>query len=468
LSWFKNVKAPWSRRATPTVFTPDGQAPLPSAPASNVRPKKKEESLFPSFHATAGDQLDSKSRTGMAGVRMRLRNAFTPSQPVTDQSRFAGRTEMLTALIRATEDGRLHTVLYGERGIGKTSILHVFAQAARSARYLVSYVSCGASSDFDEMFRAVADDIPLLFHSAYGPTSPEAEKGATFASLLPEGEISVRQASDLCAKVTGTRVLIILDEFDRVESRAFRRSVAEFLKNLSDRSVRVQLIIAGVAANLTELVEHVPSIQRNVFALEAPPLTEAEIRELVQTGESSSGVRFEEPAILHIVSVANGLPYLATLVSHLAGLQAVDDGRTVVTADDVSAGISTALAELMGRISKRSQTQIAACIKDGAHRLLGPLAGAAQLSGGVFDTAMIKSLWRDADQAAKARALADKLAAQNMLLQVHEDEVGRRYRFLEASVPPYLWLYAARENFPDLENLPRPDLARQTAAALTI
>jgi Cdc6-like AAA superfamily ATPase len=467
LSWFNMKNGPWSRRSTPSVFTLDGQAPFASGPVRDGRPKKAE-TAFPSFHATAGDQLDSKARSGLAGVRMRLRNAFTPSQPVTDQSRFAGRTEMLTALIRATEDGRLHTVLYGERGIGKTSILHVFAQAARSARYLVSYVSCGASSDFDEMFRAVADDIPLLFHSAYGPTSPEAEKGATFASLLPDGEISVRQASDLCAKVTGTRVLIILDEFDRVESRAFRRSVAEFLKNLSDRSVRVQLIIAGVAANLTELVEHVPSIQRNVFALETPPLTEAEIRELVQTGESSSGVKFEEPAVLYIVSVANGLPYIATLVSHLAGLTAVDDGRTAVTAEDVSSGIDIALTELMGRISKRSQGHIAACIKEGAHRLLGPLAGAAQLSGGVFDAAMIKSLWSDADRAAKARGLADRLASQGMLLQVQEDEAGRRYRFIEASVPPYLWLYAARDNFPELDEMPRPDLARQTAAALTL
>ena len=55
-----------------------------------------------------------------------------------------------------------------------------------------------------------------------------------------------------------------------------------------------------------------------------------------------------------------------------------------------------------------------------------------------------------------------------MLLQVQEDESGRRYRFMEASAPPYLWLYAARDNFPELDEMPRPDLARQTAAALTL
>ncbi|MDB5454166.1 MAG: hypothetical protein JWO33_2744, partial [Caulobacteraceae bacterium] len=452
MSWFDKLKTSMSRRSTPSVYTFDTDLNLGEGPRREGPNLKRSAAPFPSFQATAGDQLEARTRDGMSGVRMRLRNAFTPSQPITDWSRFAGRTEMLTQLIRATEDGRLHTVLYGERGIGKTSILHVFAQAARNARYLVSYVSCGAGSDFDEMFRAVADDIPLLYHGSYGPTSPEAERGATFASLLPEGEISVRQASDLCAKITGTRVLIILDEFDRVESRALRRSVAEFLKNLSDRSVRVQLIIAGVAANLTELVEHVPSIQRNVFALEAAPLSEAETRLLVKTGETSSGVIFEEDATRFIVAVSNGLPYLASLTSHLAGLKAIDDGRTVVTREDVAAGSAAALAELLGRISKRSQSQIAMCVQQGAHLLLGPLAGTAQLTGGVFDQSVLKSLWPDSDRAAKARSLVDRLATQNVLLQVQEDESGRRYRFVESSVPPYLWLLAARDSFIESED----------------
>jgi hypothetical protein len=453
-----------SRRSTPSVYTFDTDPALGDVPRRDATaPPKKAAAPFPSFHATAGDQLEARMRDGMSSARMRLRNAFTPSQPITDWSRFAGRTEMLTALIRATEDGRLHTVLYGERGIGKTSILHVFAQAARNARYLVSYVSCGAGSDFDEMFRAVADDIPLLFHQSYGPTSPEAERGATFASLLPEGEISVRQASDLCAKITGTRVLIILDEFDRVESRALRRSVAEFLKNLSDRSVRVQLIIAGVAANLTELVEHVPSIQRNVFALEAAPLSEAETRLLVRTGESASGIKFDEDATRFIIAVSNGLPYLASLTSHLAGLHALDEGRTVVTRDDVSAGSGMALAELLGRISKRSQSQISMCVQQGAHLLLGPLAGTAQLTGGVFDQSVLKSLWPDSDRAAKARSLVDRLATQNVLLQVQEDDSGRRYRFVESSVPPYLWLLAARDSF--LENEESLEAPEKPAAA---
>jgi hypothetical protein len=460
------MKLPWkvSKRSTPAVFNIDGEsAVIEQFPVETRTPKKSSGGApFPSFQSTAGDQLDPKARDGLASVRMRLRNSYTPSQPVTDWRLFAGRTEILTALIRATEDGRLHTVLYGERGIGKTSILHVFAQAARAARYLVCYVSCGASSNFDETFRAVAEDIPLLYHSAYGPTSAEAEKGSSLVELLPDGPVSVRHASDLCAKLIGTRVLIVLDEFDRADSKEFRLNVAEFLKNLSDRSVRVQMVIAGVAANLTELVGHIPSVQRNVFSLEVPPLSDEEARQLVRNGETASGVKIADKAVDFIVSVSNGLPYLATLVSHHAGLNAIDAGRTTVTPQDVSDGITVALTELLGRISKRSQDQISLCIQEGAHRYLGPLSGAAQPTGGRFDLKVIQMLWPDADSCSRGIGLVDGLAAQNIILEAEHGDNGRCYRFLEDSVPAYLWLYTARENF-----LPgRPaELHAQAAAA---
>ena len=125
--------------------------------------------------------------------------------------------------------------------------------------------SVGASLGLDqEVFRTIAAHIPMLFHSAVGPTSPDVEKGKTLADILPKSTISPRIASDILAKIVGTRVVVVLDEFDRSSSEEFRQNVAELIKNLSDRLVRVQLVIAGVAGNLTELLEHIPSIQRNV------------------------------------------------------------------------------------------------------------------------------------------------------------------------------------------------------------
>ncbi|MEO8811392.1 MAG: AAA family ATPase [Caulobacteraceae bacterium] len=437
-----------------------------SAPirAARVAPARRLAAppSFPHFKSTAGDQLDPKLGDRFAGLRVRLRNAFTPSQPVTDRRLFAGRAKTMSDLIRSIEDERLHTVIYGERGIGKTSMLHVLAQAARDARYQVVYVSCGAESNFDEMIRSVARGIPLLFHGEYGPTSPEAEKHASLANLLTAEPISVRTASDLLHTVTGTRVLVILDEFDRCESRDFRRCVGELLKSLSDRSSRVQLVIAGVAANLTELVENVPSVQRNVYALNVPKMTATEIRQLVTNGEEVSGVLFDDAATQAIISRAIGFPYLASLLGHRAGLLAIDDGRTTVTADDVAVATSEAVAELKGRISKRSQMQISDCVQAGMLGTLGAVAGAAQSSGGQFTSDDIGALRGDAESIAKAKTLIDHLATAGALIERQEDEFGHSYRFVEDSVPIYLWLLSAQHRFAETsETAPAPVAAER-------
>ncbi len=285
---------------------------------------------FPRFQSTAGDHLDPRTADKFAVVRAKLRNAYTPAQPVTDRRMFSGRTKVLTTLIRSIEDQRLHTVIYGERGIGKTSLLHVLAQTAHDARYLVVYVTCGARSEFDETFRAIAANIPLIYHSAYGPTSVEGERGDTLVDILPPDAITVRSAVDTMAKIEGTRVLVILDEYDRAGSEDFRRSIAELLKSLSDQSVRVQFLIAGVAANLTELVENVPSIQRNIFAMQVPKMTASEIRSVVKNGEGAADLNFDNGAIHAIIARCIGFPYLASLISHRAALVAVDQNRLVV------------------------------------------------------------------------------------------------------------------------------------------
>jgi Cdc6-like AAA superfamily ATPase len=437
---------PWRKRAT---LAADVEPRFVFSPAPEPEVEPEQPDSFPRFQITAGDQLDARKADPFALVRSRLRNAYTPAQPVTDRRMFAGRTKLMTTLIRLIEDQRLHTVIYGERGIGKTSLLQVLARAAEEARYLVVYVTCGARSEFDETFRSIASRIPLMYHAAYGPTSEEGERGETLAGLLGTESISVRTAADALAKIEGTRVLVILDVFDRAESDDFRRSIAELLKSLSDQSVRVQFLIAGVAANLTELVANVPSIQRNVHALRLPKMDPTEIRTIVKNGETVSELRFEEAAIHAIIARCMGFPYLATLLSHRSALAAIDDRRLVVSARDVELATEEAVDEFKGRISRRSQQQIEELVRRGQLPILGALAGAAQSAGSWFSAEDLTISHGEAPAVGEAKALAERLAANRTLLEAGEDASGRGFRFLEATVPVYLWLLAAKGHYLD-------------------
>ena len=122
---------------------------------------------LPRFHGTAADQIRAGRGSPLEQIRFRLRNAFTPSRPVVEPAMFAGRTKLLRTLIRSIEDQQLHVVLFGERGIGKTSVLHILRQIAQEARYIVRYASCGEDTEFSDFFRAILQDIPLQIGRAH-------------------------------------------------------------------------------------------------------------------------------------------------------------------------------------------------------------------------------------------------------------------------------------------------------------
>lgn len=425
----------------PKATAKPGRASAPVAlplSLSATDPKEASKAALPKFKASATDQVDRRRADRSSALRMKLRAAFTPSQPVADRRMFAGRIDVLSNMISAIEDQKLHLVLYGPRGIGKTSLMQMLSRAAEDARYLVHRSSCGAASNFQETFRAAAQDIPLLFHSGFGPTTEEAESGASLADLLPPGEFSPRQFGELCARLTGTRVLIVLDEFDRAESPEFRRELAELLKILSDRSVRVQLVIAGVAADLADLVEHIPSIRRNIIAMRIPQLTEAEVRELITAGEQMTGLVFEEDARSAIVRVARGWPYISSLICHHAALATIDAGRTTVNAEDVTHAIQYTVDEFGGRIAKPLQTQADRLIGHFGGRL-GVAAEASMTAGGAFDSADIRAIAKSDAETLAVRRMIERLASEKVAFEVTEDADGQQYAFVDDGVPAYIW-----------------------------
>ena len=411
-----------------------GRKPRPQlGPSLEVRRPagpRPATSRLPRFKGEASDlERPLRGRDGPVDQqRARLQRAFTPSQPVSDVRMFAGRRELLLSLIRAIEEQQLHTVIFGDRGIGKTSLLHVFAQLAREARYIVRYTSCTETSEFDATFRAIAADVPLLYHADFDPTSEPAEKGAALDSLLPEKELTVATVTEVFAKLSGTRVLIVLDEFDRAVSPDFKRSIAELIKSLSDRAIRVQIVIAGVAANLTELVEHIPSIRRNVLGLPVPMMTQEEVAEMISLGEAAGQLTFDPDATAAIVDAAQGSPYVTGLLAQHAAGRALDRQARDVGRDDVVEAIRRAMRDVWVRLSPRSQQQIEAVEAQLSPQAFGALAGEAL---GHFGVVM---------PAGSAGEEAVRLAAGAGMLR--PTSIGDRegHRFVDDSVALYLWL----------------------------
>lgn len=59
-----------------------------------------------------------------------LGEVFTPSAPIDDQELFAGRNHELFSVIEAMQSAGQHAVIFGERGVGKTSLARVAMPSA--------------------------------------------------------------------------------------------------------------------------------------------------------------------------------------------------------------------------------------------------------------------------------------------------------------------------------------------------
>lgn len=368
-------------------------------------------------------------------LRARMRRAFTPSQPVSDLRMFAGRQDLLRSMIRAIETQHLHVVLYGDRGIGKTSTLHVLSELAVRAGYLVCYTSSGENSDFDEIFRSVLSEVPLLYHSDFDPATGEAEGASTFSSMLPATPLSVADVTRIMGKLTGTKLLVILDEFDRCESVGFRRSMAELIKNLSDRSLPVQIIIGGVAGNLAELLEYLPSIRRNIIGLPMPSMTQDELKEIVQIGSSLSGLPYDPDAIALIAENANGSPYLGSLLGQHAGVAALDRSGDTVSQEDVSTAVALALREMELRISTQSLHAIRDVTDPALQSLLFTLASETLTTIG-----RIKPDDGTGNRNRIDRVNLERLDHEHGLIEQFASADGSGYRFRDQSAPLLIWL----------------------------
>ena len=344
------------------------------------RPAADNDRPLPRFLAFASDDVETDGASTLARRRLALRDALGASQPVIGREAFAGRHDAMAMLIDAIEQQRVHVVIYGERGIGKTSLSHVFAETAREARYHVIYASCGTEANFADLFRSVAARIPRIYHASVLPNTPEAERGDNFDVMLP-AQYGPRELAEVMAGVVGTRVLIILDEYDRVLDAAFRRDVAELVKNLSDRAARVQLVLTGVAQNLDELIGYAPSIRRNIVGLPMRPLHDAEVSDVLRLGEKAADIRYSDEAVRMITTMASGSPYLVRLLGHQAGIAALDSGKSFVTAAHGRAAVEKVLTDWNASLPRRVQVSLA---RDEA-RANWPLLIAAARAGSSAD-----------------------------------------------------------------------------------
>jgi hypothetical protein len=322
----------------------------PAAPPTPPPQRRAEAADMPRFRLSPSDLSRPPEQRPILNSRaaeVALWEAFTPTQPKQWSRLFAGRLRQVERVITAIEEERAHVVIYGERGLGKTSLSNIIAESAGQAGYHVLRCACSSGLGFEDMFREFLRQIPRRYMGAPRPGQrlPPAHEIESFDELLPAGQFGPTELTNALRHLGLEHFLFLIDEFDRVALPALKNNLAETIKNLSDVGARVTFVVVGVAHTLDELLGSHPSIQRNLISVHLPLMERSELQTLIRMGEKASGIRFDDIVRERIVLLSKGLPYYTQLLCLHSGRSALDRGSQVVEKEDLDRGVDIVLAE---------------------------------------------------------------------------------------------------------------------------
>jgi Cdc6-like AAA superfamily ATPase len=272
---------------------------------------------------------------------------FSPSAPIDKRSLFAGRDVQIRAVIDAINQKGQHAIIYGERGVGKTSLANVLASflGKQAAPILAPRVQCDALDTYPKVWQKVFDKIeltrPVTRFRLAGQVEQETFKAT---ELLPDSDVSpddVRKALTVLAK--SALPIVIIDEFDRLPPDK-RRPFADTVKTLSDHAVSATVVLVGVAENIDHLIEEHQSVERALVQVRMPRMSNDEIERIVNTGLANLGMTIQPDALHRITVLSQGLPHYTHLISLYAARESVDDRSLDITDERVGRAIEKAIS----------------------------------------------------------------------------------------------------------------------------
>lgn len=272
--------------------------------------------------------------------------AFSPGAPVTSQDLFAGRIEQMAQLNNLVSQRGMHGALYGERGVGKTSLAAVVSQILTARGHLTVRVSCGAGDSFSVVARRVFSEIVLTTKRAEPGFGDRTRVNTESAEQLlgDDDQITpdrVRHALEIVSKAGP--VVVFIDEFDRLVDGDTRAPFADLIKGLSDYVVPATVVLVGVADDVNELVAEHRSVERSIQEILMPRMSMDESLDIVRRGLGAVGMSIEDQPHQRIARLSKGLPHYTHLLAQEAAINAAWNKRNDVVGDDVDTAIESAI-----------------------------------------------------------------------------------------------------------------------------
>lgn len=214
-------------------------------------------------------------------------NPFGHVGRITDPAMFVGRKELLRSLFEELGKGA-NRALVGPAQIGKSSLLSMVQRLGPAQLGL-------AAADF------VYLNLQVL-----------ADAGDFFDALCQELGLAPCRGYRLERQLRGRRVILCIDEVEKLKSDRFPIDVREQLRGLADGADAPFTLLIASRSPLEHIFPDAPGLTSPLHnicpQLDVPPFSEAECRELIRQRLSGHTVAFSEAEIGELIARSGRLP----------------------------------------------------------------------------------------------------------------------------------------------------------------
>jgi Cdc6-like AAA superfamily ATPase len=237
---------------------------------------------------------------------------FSPAQPIKEADMFTGRRSQMQRLMGSVFQAGQHAVIYGDRGVGKTSLVNavvknVFSRTT-SARFFP--VQCFKEDDYVSIWERA-------FKKHQWPNGDFAADDID-DTLQPDSLLEIVNRFN-----PNNRPVFIFDEFDRIADASTRLKMSETIKLFSDESDYATVVIVGVGRTIADLLHEHKSIERSLRQIEMPRMSEEECRDIIKVRLPKVGMTMEKSVLETIIWLARGMPAYIHIVGMHSALEAL-------------------------------------------------------------------------------------------------------------------------------------------------
>ncbi len=288
------------------------------------------------------------SKSDLQTKALQLGQIFKPASPIDQEDLFCGRQTQIRNVVDAINQTGQHVIMYGERGVGKTSLANVLVSKLRAGNRVIvaPHVNCDNGDDYASIWRKVFSEITVISEKRSPGFVAKIEKTVGCLADQIKGHITPDSVRKLLTSVgENSMLLVILDEFDKIPKKNVRSLVADTIKVLSDRATPSTIVVVGFADDVNGLIEEHQSIERCLVQVPMPRMSPVELEMIVTNGLKRVGMTIDQDALQEISGLSKGLPHYTHLISLHCARRALDSGTLAITPDHVKAAVREAITE---------------------------------------------------------------------------------------------------------------------------